>query len=276
MIVSKLPIISTSMKLRLLGISIVLAILGMATQFGCNSAPGVGGPGQFDYQISATLIQDPNIDSSRILVKVSRNLSDYAYARLVFGTDILNFSTLKYGFDSLFYFSKSNTPGYATGSRNLILDDSPNLKDTVLVTVADTFRITVVNDPVNRILRPGNTVTYTWSGSTNASDYVMAAVLADSTYRGYGYSEYLPVIGTSGTLPVEAFSVSASPNMDTGLYNIYVYAITGVPDSTLTSKLLPVPLPLQFPNNISTPDLVGRVGSIQVTLIDTVRAQTIP
>ncbi len=264
------------MKFRLICITSVLAVLGIATQFGCNSAPGVGGPGSFDYQISATLIQDPNIDSSRILVKVSRDLQDYAYAQLIFGTDILNFSTLKYGFDSLFYFSTSSNPGYATGLRNLILNDSPNLTDTISITVADTFSITAVNSPANRILLPGNTVTYSWSGSANAQNYVIAAALADSTYRGYGYSEYLPVIGTSGTLPVEAFSVSPGPNMDTGLYNIYVYAITGVPDSSLTSKLLPVPLPLQFPNNISTPDLVGRVGSIQVTLIDTVRARTIP
>jgi hypothetical protein len=104
----------------------------------------------------------------------------------------------------------------------------------------------------------------------------MAAVLADSAYRKYGYSEYLPVIGTSGTLPAEAFSVSPGPNMDTGLYNIYVYAITGVPDSALTASLLPVPLPLQFADNINTGDIFGRIGTIQVTLIDTVRAQTIP
>ena len=142
--------------------------------------------------------------------------------------------------------------------------------------VCGSFGITVVNDPANpgHILRPGNTVTYTWSGSANAQNYVMAAVLADSVYRGYGYSEYLPNVGTSGTLPVEAFSVSPSPNMDTGLYYIYVYAVNGVPDSALTAKLLPVPLPLQFPNNISTPDLIGRIGAVQVTLLDTVRAQT--
>ena len=263
------------MNLRVICIPSLVALVGITAQLGCNSAPGVNGPGTLaDYQIRATLIQDPNIDSSRIVVKLLKEGLDYAGATLEFGSDVLNFSNLKYGFDSIYYFSQDMTPGYPAGARNLILDDSPFFTDTVSMFVCGSFGITVINSPATRILRAGEEVAYTWSGSANTQNYVMAAVLADSVYRGYGYSEYLPNIGTSGSLPVEAFSVSPSPDMDTGLYYIYVYAINGVPDSALTSKLLPVPLPLQFPNNISTPDLVGRIGTVQVTLLDTVRAQT--
>jgi len=265
------------MKLRVICLTPVLALLSLMAQFGCNSAPTNNKPGTiYDYHIRGTLIQDPNIDSSRIVLKLQRDLRDYAAANLSFGGNILEYSNLKYGFDSIFYFSQDMTPGYSAGAKKLILDDSPFYTDSVSITVGGAYGITVVNDPANRILRPGNTVTYSWSGSANAQDYVIATVLADSAYRGYGYSEYLPVIGTSGTLPVEAFSVSPSPDLDTGLYNLYVYAITGVPDSTLTAKLLPVPLPNQFPNNINKADLVGRVGAIQVTLLDTVRARTLP
>ncbi len=264
------------MNLRLLCLTLIIAIVGLTAQFGCNSAPGGLQPGTLaDYEIRATLIQDPNIDSSRIVAKLTKEGADYDGATLRFGTSVLSFSNLKYGFDSIYYFSQDMTPGYPAGARNLELDDSPFYTDTVSIFICGSFGITVINSPANHIVRPGadNSVTYTWSGSTNAQNYVMAAVLADSAYRGYGYSEYLPVIGTSGTLPPQAFSVSPSPDIDTGLYNIYVYAVNGVPDSTLTSKLLPVPLPLQFPNNIISADLIGRIGSIQITLIDTVRAQ---
>jgi len=261
------------MNLRVICIPPLIALVGMTAQFGCNSVPTT--PGTLaDYEIRATLIQDPNIDSSRIVVKLLKEGGDYDGATLQFGSNVLNYSNFKYGFDSIYYFSQDMTPGYPAGARNLELDDSPFYTDTVSITVEGAFDIDTINSPATKILRPGETVTYTWTGSANAQNYVMATVLADSAYRSYGYSEYLPVIGTSGTLPVEAFSQSPSPDMDTGLYNIYVYAVTGVPDSTLTDRLLPVPLPLQFPNNISKADLVGRVGAIQITLIDTVRAQT--
>ncbi len=265
------------MHSRIICILSLIALLGLTAQWGCNSAPTSNRPGTLaDYEIRATLIQDPNIDSSRIVAKLLKNGRDYNGATLKFGANVFNFSNLKYGFDSIYYFSQGMTPGYPAGARNLVLDDSPFFTDTVSMTVEGGFSITAVNNPANRILRPGFRVTYTWSGSANAQNYVMAAVLKDSVYRGYGYSEYLPNIGTSGSLPVEAFSVSPSPDMDTGLYYVYVYAVTGVPDSTLTAKLLPVPLPIQFPNNISSADLIGRVGAVQITFRDSVRAQTIP
>lgn len=254
-----------------------LTVLGLTAQFGCNSS----GPGQpklvADYQISATLIQDPNIDSSRIIAKLLKEGADYDGAQLQFGNSLLNFYNIKYGMDSIYAFSQDMTPGYAAGPRSFFLDDSPFYQDTIVITICSSFAITDINVPASHIVRstpPDNRVTYTWSGSANAQNYVMAAVLADSAYRSYGYSTYLISGTTSGTIPPEAFSLSPNPDLDTGLYNIYVYAINGTPDSAMTDRLLPVPLPSQRPDNISEPDLVGRFGSIQITLIDTVRAQT--
>lgn len=265
------------MKLRVLGIVPVFALLGLTTQFGCNSSGPVQPGTIYDYTISVTAIQDPNINTSRVLAKVQRDGDDFANANLEFDGDVLNFDTLFYGFDSIYFFIQDTSPAFATGSRAFTISDSTIFDDTVIVAVSDTFRIQTINNPANRIVTPSSqTVTYTWTASASTQNYVMAAVLADSAYRGYGYSEYLSVVGTSGTLPPQAFSVSPSPDLDTGLYNIYVYAVNGVPDSTLTSKLLPVPLPLQFPNNVNTSDMVGRIGTVHITLIDTVRAQTIP
>jgi len=265
------------MNLRTLCIVPAFALLGLTAQFGCNSS----GPGQpnipADYELRVTLIQDPNVDSSRTIAKLFKEGADYDGAQLQFGNNLLNFYNTKYGFDTIFAFSQNMTPGYAAGPRSFFLDDSPFYQDTIVITICSSFVITDINVPASRIVRstpPDNRVTYTWSGSANAQNYVMAAVLADSAYRSYGYSTYL-VSGTpSGTLPPEAFSVSPNPDLDTGLYNIYVYAINGSPDSAMTDGLLPVPLPSQRPNNISSPDLIGRFGSIQITLIDTVRAQT--
>ncbi|HEX2897423.1 MAG TPA: hypothetical protein VHP63_05160 [candidate division Zixibacteria bacterium] len=262
------------MNLRTLCIVPAFTLLGLSAQFGCNSS----GPGQpnipADYELRATLIQDPNIDSSRIIAKLFKEGADYDGAQLQFGNSLLNFYNTKYGLDTIYAFSQDMTPGYAAGPRSFFLDDSPFYQDTIAITVGGAFDIDTINSPATKILRAGETVTYTWTGSANAQNYVMAAVLEDSAYKSYGYSEYLPSVGTSGTLPAEAFSQSPSPDLDTGLYNIYVYAINGVPDSAMTDGLLPVPLPLQFPNNINSPDLIGRFGSIQITLIDTVRAQT--
>ncbi|MGH8014766.1 MAG: hypothetical protein ACREBV_01085 [Candidatus Zixiibacteriota bacterium] len=267
------------MNLRVLAIVPALAVLGLTAQFGCNSSGTLQPGSASDYTISVTAVQDPNINTSRVVAKILRDGDDFAGADLEFDGQALNFSSLIYGFDSIYFFVIDTSPAFTIDTAMFVLRDSTIFDDTLKIAVSDTFRIDTINNPGNHIVRPGNqTVTYTWTASANTQNYVMAAVLADSAYRGYGYSEYLPVIGTSGTLPADAFSVSPNPDLDTGLYNIYVYAINGVPDSALTAKLLPVPLPFQnqFPDNVNTGDIFGRIGTVHVTLIDTVRAQTIP
>jgi len=265
-----------SMKLRVLLIFPAMAIIGLMAQFGCNST-GPTKPSAPDYYISATLIQDPNVDSTWMVVRLQKENADYDSATVKFGSVTLNYSNLQYGFDSIYYLNQDTSPVFAAGVRDLVLDDSPDFADTVSISVGSPFYDSIAS-PNNHIFRPSDpSLVINWQASANAQTYVLAAVLADSAYRGYGYSEYGVSLGTSGSLPQDAFMVSPGNNFDTGLYNVYVYAIVGVPDSTLTSRLLPVPLPSQFPtNNINTGDLVGRIGTIQVSLMDTIRATTIP
>ena len=70
--------------------------------------------------------------------------------------------------------------------------------------------------------------------------------------------------------------IPGTPNPNPGLYDIYVYAISGAPDSVLASELLPTPIPEQFPDNITQSKFNGWVGSVHVLYRDTVRVVTNP
>ena len=79
----------------------------------------------------------------------------------------------------------------------------------------------------------------------------------------------------SGTIPPGAFLSSDSLTPDTGLFNIYVYAYYGVPDSALTSALLPSYFPFQGADNIDTEFLKGHFGTVTVAAYDTVRVMLV-
>ena len=100
----------------------------------------------------------------------------------------------------------------------------------------------------------------------------MATVKADSAYTGDGYS--LVAVGSNRTIPPEAFLRPGSSEPDTGLYYLYVYAVTGTPDSAAASALLPVPFPLDADDNIVTPNIAGTFGTVVVTMKDTIRVVT--
>lgn len=261
------------MKLRAVCFPILLGLVGLTAQFGCESAPSTGGAtNTFLYYVRGTAIQDPNIDSSRIVVKLQRENKDYQSANLSYGSDNLVYSNLKYGFDSIYTFSKSNTPGFAAGVSNLSIVDAPFFNETVNSTVLADSLIFTNFIPPDHEKNGSEDVQIEWFGPGNTEGYVMAATFADSVYRGFGYSEWIVgVPATSGTFPTQAFSLLPGPQIDTGLYYIYVYAVTGIPDSALTSKLLPVPLPNQFADNVSKGHLTGRFGTVHVIMHDSVR-----
>ena len=266
------------MKFRLIIISLVLLALGLVAGFGCNGVLTDIEPGStFTYNLTGALIQDPNIDSARVIVKLKRDGVDYVIAKMNFGGDILLFSPLMYGFDSVFSHSASRTPGYSATQMNLIMDDSPFLTDTAVLAVVGSFSIdseSVV--PFNRLITGIGSVSFDWIGSANADGYVMVAVKADSAYKGQGYSSVPDVNLLSGTIPADAFVLPVTSDPDTGLYNLYVYSISGSPDSAMTALLLPTPLPTQYADNIADGKFTGHFGSIEVSLLDTIRVVIIP
>ncbi|MEE8404970.1 MAG: hypothetical protein V3S17_06230 [candidate division Zixibacteria bacterium] len=266
------------MKTRLIFIFVVLFALSLAVGWGCNGVLTDTEPGStFTYNLTGALVQDPNRDSSIVIVKLKRDDADYVIAKLNFGGDMLLFSPLIYGFDSVFSSSKSRTSGYSATQMNLIMDDSPFLTDTAFAAVVGSFAIvseSVV--PFIRLITGTGSVSFDWTGSANADGYVMVAVKADSAYKGQGYSSVPNVNLLSGTIDAEAFVLPVTSDPDTGLYNLYVYSISGSPDSAMTALLLPTPLPTQYTDNIADGKFTGHFGSIEVTLLDTVRVAISP
>ncbi|MCH7947078.1 MAG: hypothetical protein IIC66_04695 [candidate division Zixibacteria bacterium] len=266
------------MKIRLISIIVAILALSLVAGFGCNGVLTDIEPGStFNYNLTGALVQDPNRDSSIVIVKLQRDDADYVIAKMSFGGDVLLFSPLKYGFDSVFSGSKSRSPGYSATQMNLIMDDFPFLIDTAIVNVVSGFSIDSTSiTPFNRLITGTGSVSFDWSGSANSGGYVIVAVKADSAYKGQGYSAVLNANFLSGTIPADAFVLPVTSDPDTGLYNLYVYSISGSPDSAMTAMLLPTPLPKQYADNIADGKFTGHFGSIEVSLLDTIRVVTNP
>jgi len=266
------------MKIRLISIIVAILALSFVAGFGCNGVLTDIEPGStFNYNLTGALVQDPNRDSSIVIVKLQRDDADYVIAKMSFGGDVLLFSPLIYGFDSVFSRSTSRTSGYSATQTNLIMDDFPFLTDTAIVNVVSSFNIDTTSvTPATRLIQGTGTVSFFWTPSVTEG-YVIVAVKADSAYKGQGYSSFTLDFGTTqGTIPAVAFVLPGSSDPDTGLYNLYVYSISGSPDSAMTAMLLPTPLPAQYTDNIADGKFTGHFGSIEVSLLDTIRVVTNP
>jgi len=253
----------------------LLAVLLLYVSYGCNDS-GVMSEEEDGYHIEGVLIVDPNLESNplskslKIAVRFKRDSDTLSTAEIVFAGSALTFQCCREGVCSAYWLESNLTYEFANSTQQMELGDDAGFADTISVSVPDSFVISNVV-PTNRQIQGSEQASLEWTGSTRAETYVMAAVLADSAYNGYGYSLYTTELTTSGTIPPDAFSLSPGPYPDTGLYNLYVYAIAGSPDTALFNALLPVPLPSQLADNVSGINLNGRFGSVVVTLLDTIR-----
>jgi hypothetical protein len=226
-----------------------------------------------NYTIDGALVIDPNLDSlgtgARVAVHLRRENSIFQSGDISFGQRQLSFRPAYYGLDSVYTATSDATMEYPNTTQTLDINDTTKDVAAIAIPVADTLSILEIV-PFNRLVQGNDQVSVDWDGANLAQRYFLATVLADSAYTGYGTS-YLTSLATQGTIPPDAFLIPGTDNPDTGLYNIYVYAVTGNPDSAVASALLPVPLPEQLGNNIDTPDIMGRFGTVVVSLYDTVR-----
>ena len=223
-----------------------------------------------DYRVEGGLVQDMNVDSVFAVAVFNRNDSNLVTASIKLGADSLRYNDPLAAVSSTYFFGRSSASRYAGDNPALTLKDATRFADTLAESVVDTFRITNFVPPTH-IVQGNEAVSLEWTASANAEAYVLAAVKSDAAYTGEGYSLYAPLSAVAGTIPPDAFLLEGTNNPDTGLYNVYVYALSGVPDSALTEPLLPVPLPNQLADNISVTSLTGRFGSIMVAVKDTVR-----
>jgi hypothetical protein len=260
--------------IRVAGVLLLLGILALSLILACNGNP-IKPTLVPTYSITGALVVDPNLDSNQIMIGVTRNDSILTTAVVYFNGRQIPFTNSAAVFDSVYYYQEDSVFAYVNKHIDLRFTDPNRYADTFHVAVADTFSILTV-DPFNHLLLGIGNCTINWSGADLAETYVMAAVKSDRAYQGLGFSAYPISNITGGTIPPGAFAYPITELPDTGLYNIYVYAVTGSPDSAFTHYMLPVPLPDQLSNNISEEDIAGRFGAVTVVYFDTLRVAIMP
>lgn len=246
-----------------------LALVLLALLAGCNGR-SVDNQPPANYRVEGGLVQNMNADSVFAVATFNRNDSNLVSASVQLGADSLKYNDPLAAVSSTYFFGLNSAGRYAGDEPELRLKDAARFSDTLAASAVDTFTITNFVPPTH-IVQGNEQVSLEWTASLNTEAYVLVAVKSGEEYTGVGYSLYAPLSAVAGTIPPDAFLIDGSTEPDTGLYNIYVYALSGSPDSALTAPLLPVPLPNQLSDNISATDLTGRFGSIMVAIKDTVR-----
>lgn len=248
-----------------LSLAATIAVLSAATLVGCNSAPDENVLS--DYRVDGAVIQGLDSDTTLVVVALDRDDRTRAGASVKYGGISLGFNQLASPLDSTYSLAVASGTFFAGTDVELVVRDGSTSVDSNAYDVADTFSI-ISRTPAIDTLTPPWSVSLDWGGASNANAYVVAAVKASEAFTGEGYSAYLFNQTTAGTVPPDAFLLPVSSEPDTGKYYFYIYAISGAPDSVLTADLLPVPLPQQLDDNITTRRARGRFGSIMVSLRD--------
>ena len=267
------------MRLNRTNITVWAAVSVTAALFlafmGCESSGGGTQPTPVaTYELAGTLVGDPGRVETQIAIELTRNDSSLTTGLLLFATGTLS-DTLMYGQtyqgESLYCTASAEAYRYAGDSATLQINDPDKFSSTFSLVVPDTFSITSVIPATGQWRPTDGPVQLVWNGSDGAAGYVLAAVKHQAVYTGVGYSAFANELSTAGNIPGTAFYTNAGATLDTGLYNIYVYAYSGSPDKNLADQILPVPLPTQLADNIDQQNLTGRFGALTLALFDTLR-----
>lgn len=247
----------------------VLIIGPVLVLCGCNSFPSEHDPVvQSVYRLEGLLVADPNKPSTVVAIQTRRNDSIMMTGLVKFGSDTLVFDSCTCTLSLVFGRSVDSATAYTAGQYQISFQDSSLFSHSDSTILADTFSIISII-PEHPIPLVGfDPVILEWSIATGVEKYVLVTTPRDSTYTGYGVSKYAAQVGD--VILFDAFIPPDSTNPDTGWHYVYIYALTGAPDSAMASKLLPVPLPDQRPDNINSGDLAGRFGTVTVTFRDSV------
>lgn len=251
--------------------ALLLVLTGLATAFwGCYGA-GTNVLEKATYRIDGALVLDRNPDSCLVVTSFDRNDSTLTHGTVRFAGTPAGFFATTLAVDSVYFLRLKTAARWAGSEEYLYLADGSAYRDSAVFSVPDTFSITQNFSPANHLLRGAGQVSLEWTAAANAAGYVIAAVKPGDAYKGRGYCAYAASGVTAGTIPPDAFINDTSLTLDTGLYNVYVYAFVGSPDSALTVPFLPVPFPAQRDDNVVLKKGVGRFGCVSVVRRDTVR-----
>lgn len=265
-----------NLHLTIQSLGICLILIALALTNGCDSSGSVRALPQTDtYRVEAVLVNDVNADAiagdtARVAVLTERNDSLFFTATVTFGTDTLRIRENTFAFDSVYSFDFGPTSLVETGAYALGLVDSSRFGDTLILFVPDTFSIDAYTPDSLIPNTNGQEIQISWTASANSDGYIIAVVLEDSAYTGYGYSQYVTSQTTSATIPPDAFRLAPDSagvaQLDTGWYNIYVYAFSARPDSLMSEPMLPVRVPSTLSDNVDEGELLtGRIGALTVS-----------
>lgn len=260
----------------LMSLAVFATAILSAGILGCNGVVGNLDQGPLDdYRLDGVLVKDINTGSNRVAILILKGGSMLPSAEVVFGSDTLSFNVAGFPIGGVYSTTVSPVTAVDSGSFVVSMNDPGNFNDTVHTFVADTFAITAVT-PFNRIIQGNGSATLEWTTPGGVDGFAVAAVLASKAYTGVGWSAFSGLSAGSGTILPDAFLSADGLNPDTGLYNLYVYAYSGNPDSVLSAKLLPVPFPQQLGDLVVRAGFNSRFGTIVVTLVDTIRVMIQP
>lgn len=260
-----------SPKFRLPAILAILSLLGL---FACNGDL-LNSLQNKDYRIQGLVVVDQNSASRTVTAKIWREDTLFSDADLMADTLVVPYLAPFSGGDGAYYRHDTESNLLKRDNLEITLTDSTNSYDFMVI-VPDSFSILSLQPFTHIVGGLSDNVTLSWSGSAGTEGYILAAVKADSAYRGKGYVAAVSTNATGGTIPPDAFALPSGIQADTGLYNVYVYALTGSPDSALASSILPTPIPEQFADVYNETHFSGWFGAIRVVYRDTVRVVTNP
>lgn len=237
---------------------------------GCESSGPIKGQKVPSTEVALTSVANRQLSQTRAVGRVFTDGTTNRSAEVLLDGDLHPYTKLVVNTDSAYTTLYGTFRRFLPGTLSSLIDDNEGNRATILFPSVDSFSLTDVI-PASKIANGNQPVIVSWTGATGATTYVVAAVRRTLAYTGKGFSQYASSSSTSETLNQLAFYQTDGVNPDTGMYDIYVYAIAGVPDSASTAKVLPVPLPQQKADNLSLRNLTGHYGSIMVTRRDSMR-----
>ena len=237
----------------------LLVVLATALIVGCDGPSGPIDPFGEDnvYRFGGVLVKDFNLDTATITASLERNDTLVTDAVIVHWSNTLTLS------GDVYVYSVSPVETIPTGVHAISVTDSSRYDDTLVLVVPGPLSISSISPTVKA---PSDLVTVTWTGAAGASGYVIAAIKQDSAYLGLGYSQWVTSQTTSIGINDSAFmDQTGGGETNPGMYDLYVYAYSGSPDSALLSNLLPTPMPSQLDDNIDEKSFSGTISGVVVT-----------
>jgi len=255
-------------RLQYIAVAAILALI-LALQIGCNGSSGPVRPrDDTAYRVEGVMVKEPNRNVSTAVVSFTKDSALVQTALVTVGNDTLVLDTLTYPID-VFALPLGPADSLLIGATDVMVKDGSDFIDTLPITVPGNLTITSVLPSQKG---PADNVNVSWTGAANAAGYVLVAVKQDSVFQGMGYAQYVTSGTTSETVNEDAFlrNTINGPEPNPGIYNIYVYAYNGAPDSTLSARALPVPFPSQLADNVNVTNMDGRLGTVVVSYFGTV------